>query len=125
MTGNARVNALSHQLIQAGLNVKPIRFPTVPKGKERVRICLHSHNTIEQVDLLIRIVEEWVRKEQQDQEVGAMVPLPALLDTITTTTTATKSSNETTASAVVSSAGSLSVSTLSASTKKSTIPSKL
>ncbi|KAG0293600.1 hypothetical protein BGZ97_005311, partial [Linnemannia gamsii] len=89
MTGNARVNALSHQLIQAGLNVKPIRFPTVPKGKERVRICLHSHNTIEQVDLLIRIVEEWVRKEQQDQEVGAMVPLPALLDTITTTTTAT------------------------------------
>ncbi|KAG0288567.1 hypothetical protein BGZ96_007705 [Linnemannia gamsii] len=121
MAGNARVNALSHQLIQAGLNVKPIRFPTVPKGKERVRICLHSHNTIEQVDLLIRIVEDWVQKEAQEQEVGAMVPLPAILDTTATTA---RTSNETPI-ASVSSERSLSLSTLSASTKKLTIPSKL
>ncbi|KAF9137560.1 hypothetical protein BGX30_010122 [Mortierella sp. GBA39] len=114
MEGNARVNALSQQLIQAGLNVKPIRFPTVPKGKERVRICLHSHNTIEQVDMLIGIVEEWVKKEERD--VGAIVPLPATLDT----TAATEAP-----AAVAGSTASLSVSTLSASTKKTSIPSKL
>ncbi|KAG0058263.1 hypothetical protein BGZ89_001429 [Linnemannia elongata] len=118
MDGNARVNALSQQLIQAGLNVKPIRFPTVPKGKERVRICLHSHNTIEQVDMLIRIVEEWVKKEERD--VGAIVPLPASLDT----TTATEAPAATSAISA-GSAASLSVSTLSAFTKKSSILSKL
>lgn len=118
MDGNARVNALSQQLIQAGLNVKPIRFPTVPKGKERVRICLHSHNTIEQVDMLIRIVEEWVKKEERD--VGAIVPLPASLDT----TTATEAPAATSAISA-GSAASLSVSTLSAFTKKPSIPSKL
>ncbi|KAF9964896.1 hypothetical protein BGZ70_005755 [Mortierella alpina] len=62
MDGNAKVNALSQRLIQAGLNVKPIRFPTVPKGKERVRICLHSHNTQEQVQQLIEIVQTWFRE---------------------------------------------------------------
>ncbi|KAF9973166.1 5-aminolevulinate synthase, nonspecific, mitochondrial, partial [Mortierella antarctica] len=62
MDGNAKVNALSQRLIKAGLNVKPIRFPTVPKGKERVRICLHSHNTQEQVQQLIQIVQTWFRE---------------------------------------------------------------
>ncbi|KAF9971913.1 hypothetical protein BGZ73_005045 [Actinomortierella ambigua] len=63
MDGNAKVNALSQRLIQAGLNVKPIRFPTVPKGKERVRICLHSHNTREQIDKLIAIAQSWIHED--------------------------------------------------------------
>ncbi|KAG0041723.1 5-aminolevulinate synthase, nonspecific, mitochondrial, partial [Gryganskiella cystojenkinii] len=63
MDGNAKVNALSQELIRAGLNVKPIRFPTVPKGKERVRICLHAHNTIEQVAQLISIVQVWIQQD--------------------------------------------------------------
>ncbi|KAG0315373.1 hypothetical protein BGZ99_007507 [Dissophora globulifera] len=66
--GNAKVNALSRELIQAGLNVKAIRFPTVPRGKERVRICFHSHNTMQQVDHLIQIVRRWI---QHDLETGA------------------------------------------------------
>ncbi|KAG0260862.1 hypothetical protein BG011_001572 [Mortierella polycephala] len=64
MNGNAKVNALSQKLIQAGLNVKAIRFPTVPKGKERVRICLHSHNTQEQVQRLIDIVQAWIQEDR-------------------------------------------------------------
>ncbi|KAK3845347.1 MAG: 8-amino-7-oxononanoate synthase [Linnemannia gamsii] len=128
MDGNAKVNALSQQLIQAGLNVKPIRFPTVPKGKERVRICLHSHNTVEQVDLLIRIVEEWVQKDLRGSE-AMEVPLPAMLDA-----TATTASKEVPSSVSESSSGSgsstLSVSTLSATSttalaKNPTILSKL
>ncbi|KAF9418653.1 biotin synthase [Podila epigama] len=58
LNGNEEVNALSSRLIAAHLNVKAIRFPTVPKGKERVRICLHAHNTIEQVQRLIEIVHQ-------------------------------------------------------------------
>jgi 8-amino-7-oxononanoate synthase len=33
--------------------VYPIRSPTVPKGKERVRIIIHSHNTEEEVERLV------------------------------------------------------------------------
>jgi 8-amino-7-oxononanoate synthase len=28
-----------------GLDIRPIVSPTVPKGKERLRICLHEFNT--------------------------------------------------------------------------------
>jgi 8-amino-7-oxononanoate synthase len=43
------------------MNAKPITWPTVPKGKDRVRICLHAGNTKEDVDKLIRCVDEWAR----------------------------------------------------------------
>ncbi|KAF9902059.1 hypothetical protein EC991_005371 [Linnemannia zychae] len=131
MDGNAKVNALSQQLIQAGLNVKPIRFPTVPKGKERVRICLHSHNTIEQVDKLIRIVEDWVHRDLKRGGDIMEVPLPVMLDARSDAATI---SEEAPSSIAETSSGSgsstLSVSALSATTstalgKKPIIPSKL
>jgi 8-amino-7-oxononanoate synthase len=50
---------LAARLRALGLNVRPITWPTVPKGKERVRICLHAENTLEQVDLLIRYLMQW------------------------------------------------------------------
>jgi len=43
--GNEAVMALSAQLQHAGFDVRPIRYPTVPKGTERLRICLHLFNT--------------------------------------------------------------------------------
>ena len=49
---NERSKALASRLQQAGLQVKPILHPTVPAGMERLRVCLHSFNTKEQVDLL-------------------------------------------------------------------------
>jgi 8-amino-7-oxononanoate synthase len=36
-----------------GLDVRPIVAPTVPAGKERIRICLHSYNTKDEVDRLV------------------------------------------------------------------------
>jgi 8-amino-7-oxononanoate synthase len=39
------------------LDIRPIRFPSVPKNKERLRICLHSHNTIAQVDRLCEAIK--------------------------------------------------------------------
>lgn len=50
---------LAARLRTLGLNVRPITWPTVPKGKERVRICLHAENSFEEVDLLIQHSVEW------------------------------------------------------------------
>ncbi|CEI87329.1 hypothetical protein G6F70_004000 [Rhizopus microsporus] len=53
LNGNAPVRALAAYLNGKGFIVKPICSPTVPKGQERVRICLHGHNTTEEVDNLV------------------------------------------------------------------------
>ncbi len=51
--GNEAVRALAARLQAAGLDVRPILYPTVPKGSERLRIVLHAFNTIEELDALI------------------------------------------------------------------------
>ncbi|KAI8077709.1 pyridoxal phosphate-dependent transferase [Halteromyces radiatus] len=56
LNGNAPVRALASYLNQLGFIVKPICSPTVPKGQERVRICLHGHNTVSQVDDLVQSI---------------------------------------------------------------------
>lgn len=43
----------AESLQQKGLDVRPILSPTVPKGTERLRICLHTYNTNEEIQTLI------------------------------------------------------------------------
>lgn len=43
--GNDEVKRFAAAIQQAGFDVRPILYPTVPKGSERIRICLHSFNT--------------------------------------------------------------------------------
>ncbi|MDW8273433.1 MAG: aminotransferase class I/II-fold pyridoxal phosphate-dependent enzyme, partial [Chitinophagales bacterium] len=50
--GNDKCRNLSLKLIDKGFEIRPILSPTVPKGKERLRICLHSFNTFEQIEEL-------------------------------------------------------------------------
>lgn len=52
--GNDEVKKLASAIEKKGLDVRPILSPTVPKGKERLRICLHSFNSKEQIDELIK-----------------------------------------------------------------------
>ena len=40
------------------IRLYPIRSPTVPKGKERVRIIIHSHNTEDEVIHLMGLIKE-------------------------------------------------------------------
>lgn len=47
--GNEKVKSIALQLQQNGFDVKPILYPTVPKGKERLRFCLHSYNSFEDI----------------------------------------------------------------------------
>lgn len=53
VAGNERVKALAQQLQTEGFGVLPILAPTVPVGQERLRICLHSFNTKEQITALV------------------------------------------------------------------------
>lgn len=51
--GNQKVKNIAQQLQEKGFDVKPILSPTVPEGQERLRICLHSYNTQQQMAALL------------------------------------------------------------------------
>lgn len=38
---------LASRVQRAGFLVRAVRYPTVPRGEERVRLCVHAHNTQE------------------------------------------------------------------------------
>jgi 8-amino-7-oxononanoate synthase len=57
INGNDKVKELSTSIQNKGFDVRPILYPTVPKGKERIRICLHTFNTKEQIDDLIYLLK--------------------------------------------------------------------
>jgi 8-amino-7-oxononanoate synthase len=58
--GNSAVRELSKALSVEGIGVWPILHPTVPKGQERLRICLHAYNTHEEIDSLVNCLEKHV-----------------------------------------------------------------
>jgi 8-amino-7-oxononanoate synthase len=47
--GNDEVKRVAAMLQDNGLDVRPILYPSVPKGEERLRIVLHAFNTAEEV----------------------------------------------------------------------------
>ncbi len=53
MHGNIKVKAISKRLREVGFDVKPILYPTVPKGEERLRFCLHAFNTKEEIKSIL------------------------------------------------------------------------
>lgn len=53
--------------------VRPIVAPTVPLGTDRVRICLHAGNSLEECDGLCDAIEAWVRGQLQP---GHQSPCP-------------------------------------------------
>ncbi|MBL7888345.1 MAG: pyridoxal phosphate-dependent aminotransferase family protein [Bacteroidia bacterium] len=61
--GNSNVRRLANAFLSENFDLRPILSPTVPKGKERLRICLHAFNSKEQVDTLIKILVTTVEKE--------------------------------------------------------------
>ena len=54
--GNEAVKKVADRLQQNGLDARAILYPTVPKGKERLRIVLHAFNTCEEVDKLVLLL---------------------------------------------------------------------
>ena len=54
--GNDAVKELAAEIQRRGFDVRPILYPTVPLGRERLRIVLHSFNTNDQVVDLLSIL---------------------------------------------------------------------
>ncbi len=52
--GNENIKKIAEQLQQDGFDVRPILSPTVAKGSERLRICLHTFNTTEEITQLVQ-----------------------------------------------------------------------
>jgi 8-amino-7-oxononanoate synthase len=61
--GNDNTRILASAMRQMGLLVYPILHPTVPLGSERLRICLHSTNTTQDIDLLISTILQHEQKK--------------------------------------------------------------
>ncbi|TFK61681.1 PLP-dependent transferase [Pluteus cervinus] len=70
MTSHPR--PLSSYLLALGMNARPITWPTVPKGKDRIRVCLHTGNTKEDLDRLVEGVVRWANEvlDAGEVEVG-------------------------------------------------------
>lgn len=55
--GNEEVKKTALELLNNNIDVRPILYPTVSRGSERLRIVIHSFNTTGQVDELLAILE--------------------------------------------------------------------
>lgn len=61
ISGNENVKKVANQIQEKGFDVKPILSPTVPQGKERLRFCLHSYNSKEEISEVLELLATFVR----------------------------------------------------------------
>lgn len=54
---NSKTKKIAAALQAAGLQLSPILHPTVPLGQERLRVCLHTFNTKQEIDLLFETIK--------------------------------------------------------------------
>ena len=57
---NEKARHVANVSQNAGLDVRPILSPTVAKGTERLRICLHSFNTNNEIVLLTNTINQLI-----------------------------------------------------------------
>lgn len=66
--GNENVKLVATYLQNGGCDVRPILTPTVPEGKERLRICIHNFNSELEIDRLIKLLEQITEFIQRDKK---------------------------------------------------------
>lgn len=54
--GNEKVKDIALNLQEKGFDVKAILSPTVSEGQERLRFCLHSYNTKEEISQVLQVL---------------------------------------------------------------------
>ncbi|KAF9694752.1 hypothetical protein EKO04_007405 [Ascochyta lentis] len=57
---------LAKYLQEKGMMVRAVVAPTVPLGTERVRICLHAGNTVDEVEMLVGALEKWCERQLKE-----------------------------------------------------------
>ncbi|HSZ25461.1 MAG TPA: pyridoxal phosphate-dependent aminotransferase family protein, partial [Cytophagaceae bacterium] len=60
MPGNAEAKKIATLLQRKNMDIRAILSPTVKEGEERIRICLHTFNTQEELTLLVQSVNELI-----------------------------------------------------------------
>jgi 8-amino-7-oxononanoate synthase len=58
--GNEKVKSIANALHQNGFDVKAILSPTVPEGQERLRFCIHSYNSKEDMTKVLTLLSNFV-----------------------------------------------------------------
>jgi len=61
ISGNKKVSGISDKLQNHNFWVKPIKSPTVPQGKERIRFCLHSFNSHQEITEVLTLLSTFVK----------------------------------------------------------------
>jgi 8-amino-7-oxononanoate synthase len=61
--GNEEAKALAGWLQENGFDVRPILSPTVAKGKERLRICIHAFNTPVEIQKILALISKFFEKK--------------------------------------------------------------
>lgn len=56
--GNEEVKKKAAILQENNFDIRPILYPTVPKGQERLRIVIHSFNSFEEVEQLLSVLKK-------------------------------------------------------------------
>lgn len=64
--GNTNVKQAAKYIQEKGFDVRPILSPTVPLGTERLRICLHTYNTLSQLEELVKVMQEVLEKDKSE-----------------------------------------------------------
>jgi len=58
--GNENAKQLAQQLQDKGFDIKAILSPTVPEGQERLRFCIHSYNSEEEINQVLELLVNFV-----------------------------------------------------------------
>lgn len=58
--GNDKVKNMAAEIQKNGFNVKAILSPTVPEGQERLRLCLHSYNSFEEISTVLNLLSKLI-----------------------------------------------------------------
>jgi len=61
ISGNEEVKSIARELQNHSFDVKPIVSPTVPKGHERLRFCIHSYNSEEEISEVLQLLATFVK----------------------------------------------------------------
>ncbi len=60
VSGNTKVKNVATKIQDKGFNVRPILSPTVAEGEERLRFCLHSYNSKEELGLVLQLLSSYL-----------------------------------------------------------------
>ena len=58
--GNSWVRSLSHELAEAGFDVRPVLAPTVSEGSERLRFCIHAYNSTDEFESVMQLLTKYL-----------------------------------------------------------------